>query len=317
MPISVVIPLYNKEKYIARTIQSVLDQTVQDFEIIVVNDGSTDNSVNEVKKFDDSCIRIVHQENAGVSAARNRGITEAQYELIAFLDADDEWLPDHLEEIVQLREEFPQCDVFATNYKIVDPRGNERFSVETNKLGLIAERGIIPDYFNAAIKTAPPLWTSAIVVTKKAIKDIGGFPAGVRLGEDLVSWAKLANRHDIAYSKRVTAIYNFKAYDEMLDDEPLPDEKDVVGKQLRELLEGRSYNNTSLKKYISLWYRMRANLFIKNKKRTDALKEISKSIYYGLSMYKNYVIFLLCLFPHSLRDGIMRIRIKKQQRGTS
>lgn len=82
--ISVVIPLYNKEKQIKRTLQSVLTQTFQDFEIVIVNDGSTDNSTIEVEKIKDSRIRLIHQENAGVSAARNKGIEEAKYELIAF-----------------------------------------------------------------------------------------------------------------------------------------------------------------------------------------------------------------------------------------
>ena len=85
--ISVVIPLYNKEKQIKRTLQSVLTQTFQDFEIVIVNDGSTDNSTIEVEKIKDSRIRLIHQENAGVSAARNKGIEEAKYELIALLDA--------------------------------------------------------------------------------------------------------------------------------------------------------------------------------------------------------------------------------------
>lgn len=95
--ISVVIPLYNKEKQIANTLHSVLRQTFQNFEIVVVNDGSTDNSVQEVEKVNDIRIRIVHQNNAGVSAARNKGIEEARYDIIAFLDADDEWKAEYLE----------------------------------------------------------------------------------------------------------------------------------------------------------------------------------------------------------------------------
>ena len=95
--ISVVIPLYNKEKQVAHTLQSVLRQTFQDFEIVIVDDGSTDHSVEEVEKVRDTRIRLVHQQNAGVSAARNRGISEAKYDLIAFLDADDEWKPEYLE----------------------------------------------------------------------------------------------------------------------------------------------------------------------------------------------------------------------------
>ena len=89
--ISVVIPLYNKEEQIADTLQSIFEQTFQDFEIVIVDDGSTDNSVEEVEKFTDSRIRLIHQINAGVSAARNRGIEEARGELIAFLDVENEW----------------------------------------------------------------------------------------------------------------------------------------------------------------------------------------------------------------------------------
>ncbi|MQN34111.1 glycosyltransferase family 2 protein [Prevotella copri] len=78
--ISVVIPLYNKEKQIAKTLQTVLNQTYQNFEIVIVNDGSTDGSVEEVLRISDSRIRLVNQENGGVSAARNRGIDEAKGE---------------------------------------------------------------------------------------------------------------------------------------------------------------------------------------------------------------------------------------------
>ena len=77
--ISVVIPLYNKEKQIKRTLQSILAQTFQDFEIVIVNDGSIDNSIIEVEKVKDSRIRLIHQKNTGVSAARNKGIEEAKY----------------------------------------------------------------------------------------------------------------------------------------------------------------------------------------------------------------------------------------------
>ena len=101
--ISIVIPLYNKEKQIAHTLQSVFAQTFQDFEIVIVDDGSTDNSVMEVKKFDDPRVLLIQQSNAGVSAARNRGIEEANGELIAFLDADDEWMPEFLQTILQLK----------------------------------------------------------------------------------------------------------------------------------------------------------------------------------------------------------------------
>ena len=115
--ISVVIPLYNKEKQIAKTLQTVLNQTYQDFEIVIVNDGSTDGSVDEVKKFLNPRIRLINQKNGGVSAARNRGIEEAKGEYIAFLDADDVWDIEHLEVLYQLILAYPKNGAYATAYR--------------------------------------------------------------------------------------------------------------------------------------------------------------------------------------------------------
>lgn len=311
---SVVIPLYNKEQYIAKTIESVLLQTFQEYEIIVVDDGSTDNSTFEVKRYNDNRIRLIQQENAGVSAARNRGIEEANYDLIAFLDADDEWLPNHLRELMNLRINYPECEVFATGYKIVDSDGHVRFPVDTSVMGLASERGIILNYFDTAIKTAPPLCSSAIAVKKTALNEVGGFPLGVKLGEDLLTWARLADKYKIAYSKNITAIYNFKAYTEMIDDEPMPDENDVVGNSLKGILKNTRKNKTELQKYIALWHRMRANLYMSNRIRKKAIAEIIMAIYYDPLMYKNYVLLFLYLVPYSVRESIVKLRLKQQQK---
>ena len=121
--ISVVIPLYNKAGQVARTLRSVLGQTFGRFEVVIVDDGSTDGSVNEARSVHDSRIRIVSQRNAGVSAARNRGIAEARYDLIAFLDADDEWKPTYLETQCNLYRKYPDCSVFACNYEFRNADG--------------------------------------------------------------------------------------------------------------------------------------------------------------------------------------------------
>ena len=147
--ISVVIPLYNKEKQIKRTLQSILAQTFQDFEIVIVNDGSIDNSIIEVEKVKDSRIRLIHQKNAGVSAARNKGIEEAKYELIAFLDADDEWKSKYLEVQYNLYRKYPECDIFACNYEFV----NEKHDISPTiikKLSFEENDGILNNYFEVA-----------------------------------------------------------------------------------------------------------------------------------------------------------------------
>ena len=113
--ISIVIPLYNKAHTIVKTLKTVFAQTYQYFEVIIVNDGSTDNGVQLIlEHFKDPRIRIISQENAGVSAARNRGIEEAKGDWVAFLDADDEWLPGYLNEISILISEFPHLQMLGT-----------------------------------------------------------------------------------------------------------------------------------------------------------------------------------------------------------
>ena len=141
--ISVVIPLYNKEKSITSTLRTVLNQTFRDYEIVIVNDGSTDGSVEEIEKVQDDRIRLVHQPNAGVSAARNRGIEEAKGDLIAFLDADDEWKPEYLATQYHLFQKYPECSVFACNYEFRDVSGKVTPTL-IHKLPFVGEDGIQP-----------------------------------------------------------------------------------------------------------------------------------------------------------------------------
>ena len=109
-----VIPVYNKGPHVARAIKSVLDQTFQDFELVLVNDASTDNSLAEMKRFADPRIRILHRDSPGTGgyAARNLGIGEAKAEWVAFLDADDEWYPKHLERMKEIIAKFPDVKFF-------------------------------------------------------------------------------------------------------------------------------------------------------------------------------------------------------------
>jgi glycosyltransferase involved in cell wall biosynthesis len=184
--ISIVIPLYNKEIEVSRAIKSVLNQTVQDFELIVVNDGSTDKGPDVVRAINDPRIRMINEENGGVSAARNRGIKETRSELIAFLDADDEWMPSFLETIFRLRRNYPSCSVFATNYLYGHINGSFTPPIIRELPGFPWE-GIFKNYFKVASKSNPPIWSSAVALTKKAITSIGGFPVGITFGEDLLT----------------------------------------------------------------------------------------------------------------------------------
>lgn len=128
--ISVVIPLYNKEQSVVATIESILSQTYKNWELIVVDDGSTDNSLAVVQellsKYQKSSVRLLHQSNAGVSTARNKGIMEAQGEYVAFLDADDYWKTDFLERMVQLMADYPNKSIYGLGCVPIDGSNNPK-----------------------------------------------------------------------------------------------------------------------------------------------------------------------------------------------
>lgn len=303
--ISVIIPLYNKEKQIVHTLQSVLNQTFQDFEIVIVDDGSTDGSVSEVEKFSDLRIRLIHQKNAGVSAARNRGIEEAKGDLIAFLDADDEWKPEYLATQYHLSQKYPDCSVFACNYEFRNIEGKVTPTIIC-KLPFTGEDGILFNYFEVASCSHPPLWTSSIVVKKQAIQAIGGFPVGIRSGEDLLTWARLAVNGQIAYSKKVEAIYDLgEGY--VLTNLP-PRRQDIgdpVGKELVKLLSVYP-EKIALKRYISHWHKMRASVAIRYGEKIETMKEVLISLFYYPFNMKVILFFFLAILPKKVRLFIIR-----------
>lgn len=283
--ISVVIPLYNKEESIASTLQAVLNQTFTDYEIVIVNDGSTDNSVAEVRKVQDDRIRLIHQQNAGVSAARNRGIEEAKGDLIAFLDADDEWKSEYLATQFQLYQEYPDCAVFACNYGFCDLNGN--ISLPTiRKLPFVVEKGRLSNYFEVASCSNPPICSISIMVKKEAIRAIGGFPIGVKSGEDLLTWARLAVNCKIAYSKSVLAIYKLG------HSIPRPPEyQDVVGKELENIYH-HSTHIKGLRRYVAYWYKMRMCRCLAHRMWTASWIAFFKSVWYNPLQIKIYVSVL-------------------------
>lgn len=205
--ISVVIPLYNKEKSISRAIRSVQNQTEQRFELIVVNDGSTDNSLSVVQSLHNDCI-IINQENAGVSAARNRGAFEAKTDLIAFLDADDEWKPGFLSHIIRLRNNFPDCGAYATFYENIQTDGRVSY-LPLSEIPPEPWIGILPNFFQILQKF--PFNSSSIAIPKKVFNDLGGFPVGVNRGEDGIMWIRLGVNYPIAYSPSRQSIYHQEA----------------------------------------------------------------------------------------------------------
>ena len=208
--VAVIIPLYNKASYIKRAINSVLDQTFQDFEVIVVDDGSEDDGAAIVRSISDPRIRLIQQTNKGVSSARNRGVQESNAELVAFLDADDEWFPEHLATILRLKERFPEAGAYATSYVIVG-KGQQILESDYQAIPPSPWEGVLPRYFLSSTLGKHPVNSSVLCVKKEVFWEVGGYPIGVSYGEDVDLWGRLAIKYPIAFSWKVGAKYHWDA----------------------------------------------------------------------------------------------------------
>lgn len=209
---SIIIPLYNKSQYIRTTLQSVLDQSYTDFEIIVVNDGSTDNSADIVKLMNNDRIKLLDKVNGGVSAARNYGIKHARNSYIAFLDADDIWASDHLENIVELIRDYPESKYYVTAYKCFLNRISNIVNVVDLQKYNAHDSFLISDYFEFRIKSDLQIcMTSSICTHKSLLETDEPFPVGISCGEDLDLWLRLALKSPIAYSNKATMFYQLEA----------------------------------------------------------------------------------------------------------
>lgn len=199
---SIVIPLYNKQEHIANTLQSVLHQTFPDYELLVIDDGSTDESATIVGIFNDYRLQVFRQKNAGVSAARNHGIKRAKGRYIAFLDADDLWAPDYLAEMRKLIGKYPGCGFYGAAHTVLE---HHRSFVE----GGTMTEGIVEDYFRNEF-THHITRLSATVVNPVVFKKTKGFPEGMISGEDNFFCACIACEFPVAYTPKPLVIYNKK-----------------------------------------------------------------------------------------------------------
>ena len=205
---SVIIPLYNKADYIEKAIKSVLNQTFQEFELIIVNDGSTDNGfeiVNNLIVSRTPSVLVINQENQGVSVARNNGLKIAQFKYIAFLDADDWWESTYLQELKGLIEEYPQAGIYGSGYYLVK-KGHKhvaQIGIESN-----FQKGLI-NYCQVYSKTlCMPLWTGATVIKKSIYISEDGFKPALKLGEDFDLWIRVALKYPVAILNKPLANYN-------------------------------------------------------------------------------------------------------------
>ncbi|CAN0052578.1 unnamed protein product [Ectocarpus fasciculatus] len=241
MNFSVIIPLYNKEKHIAEAIRSVLDQSLQSFELIIVDNGSTDDSFKIARTYESPQVKIITEfQNKGVSSARNTGIAASNNPYLCFLDADDYWMPDFLENIRSLIHEFPQAGAYTT--AISFKRKNELYHPGYYGIPEKPEKVLVPDYFESVLHGEQVITASSVCIPKKIMNEVGLFDANIREGEDQDQWIRIALSYDIAFHWKASAVYRQDA--ENMLTKQIPDrELDYAVKLQRFLDEGKIPDN--------------------------------------------------------------------------
>ena len=270
MRISVVVPLYNGEKYIGRALDSIRGQTHKDIETVVVDDGSTDGGASVVTCYKGIDIKLVRKRNAGAGSARNRGITEASSEYVAFLDADDEWDPDFLAAVLSLKEEYPKAGIFGTGYRVVCPEG------PTMEITIPEARRratfLVLDYFRRC-KGGQIINSSGVMIAKETLSRLGTFQEGVAHGEDLEMWARIALHYPIAYDGRILFSYHQTGF----DSKPRQATSPLIDPMLR-LLDGEAVSETDpslqrdLSVYRKLYLRQSLRWFLQFGDRASAIR---------------------------------------------
>ena len=204
MLFSIIIPLYNKAPYVKRALESIINQSRKGFEVIIIDDGSTDESYSIAKEYlEQSDIRYIlfHQDNVGVSATRNKGVSLSHGKYLCFLDADDWWSPLFLERMELMIRTYPEAGIYGTNYYYVK-YGKERVCVTDSTTGYI-------NYFQEYVKRLRmPLWTGAVCVPRVVFDEMGGFKTHLSLGEDFDLWVRIALKYKVAFLNEPCSYYN-------------------------------------------------------------------------------------------------------------
>lgn len=197
--ISVIIPVYNGEKTIKTTLESVISQTFTDIEVLLINDGSTDKTVEIASQIPDERIKIFNYENAGLSASRNRGITQAKSDLVAFIDADDLWTADKLTSQFKALTNRPNADIAYSWTDYIDNNGNFHKSGRR----IIAEGDIFPQLLvnNILESGSNPL------IRKRLFAEVGDFDESLPAAEDWDMWLRLAAKYQFVCTKKVGIFY--------------------------------------------------------------------------------------------------------------
>lgn len=280
---SVVIPLYNKQNYIENTIQSVLNQQFKSFELIIVDDCSTDNSRLILNKFNDPRIIIIsHTKNKGLSATRNSGIKNATTNYIAFLDADDLWKSNFLDEIYILIHKYPRASIFATNYEEI--LHQYMAILPSNGAENLDEISIISNYFETCLKQ-PLYCPSSMCVKKEVFENIGLFDENITYGEDVDFNIRANLFYHLAYSKNALVQYITESENQIT-------RSNFSSKKITDLDFYEKYDYPGLKKFLDFQRYTKAKMY-KMEGNQDRYYQMKKKICLKNLNWKQIILLYL------------------------
>lgn len=292
--VSVIIPTYNRAKLVSDAIDSVLKQTYKDYEIIVVDDGSTDNTRESISKYHEHIIYL-RQPNQGPGAARNNGIKRSTGEFIAFLDSDDLWLPERLKMGVAMLETNKDVGlVYSNSYRLVDGKRMERTYFDNYKPygGFVFKQLYFQDFIP----------TTSVILRKECFTKLGLFDGGLPLCEDYDMWLRISSCFQLEYIDKALVLHRRHSCNLI---------SDIVAlhKMQKKVLEETYLRYPSLVKYFRRDARKRITLvsylscryLVEEKRYEEAIGEIKKSIKLNILNWKIYILFLFSLFMNMLR----------------
>ena len=301
---SVIIPLYNKENYIARTIESVLAQKYSNFELIIVNDCSTDNSLEIAKTIKDPRIKILeHEKNKGLSASRNTGIANSTCEYLAFLDADDIWKPEFLDKIDFLITTYSDASLFATNYEVLLQNGkriSHEFGITNGN-----DHGIVSNFFKDNL-TQTTYIPSGLAVKRCVFEEIGNYDETITYSEDVDFNIRANANYKMAYYNEPQVIYTMASENQIT-------QTSIKGKRIpnydhyEDLYAGRK----DVKRYLDFQRYIKAKLF-KLSNDMETYNQLADNIDFNNLTWKQRILIRL---PRVLLKKVTDLRFFLQRKG--
>lgn len=294
--VSVNIPCFNSSKFIAGTIQSVLAQTFQDFEIVIIDDGSEDATGDIVRSFKDSRIKYTYKKNEGLAKARNSGLASSGGEYIAFIDHDDLWLPTKLEKQIKIIEACPDVSLIYSNFYWLYANGAKKIVLKGEQPADDAFEKLLYNY---------PIGLLTAVIRKKTLSELGiGFDEKLALAEEYDVFMRIAYDRKIAYVDEPLAVYRFHPdRQSVILRDKLPDEFEYV-------INGLSRAHPDIKsRYPDAigsmaskinFLRAKTALSAKNPRKARAILQDSKWV-----EHKFFLLYCVSYLPYKIAKALM------------